>query len=105
MAEDKKKRIKTKVRTTEKVPTDVDNALNEMAKLFLNKPVTGEMDLLIKKKGGEIVINEYTISKSLGAEYQQLGDKIKESAIASLGGVKDGRIRVLFETENEFIVS
>tara|TARA_B100000809_G_scaffold143765_1_gene141323 strand:+ start:430 stop:741 length:312 start_codon:yes stop_codon:yes gene_type:complete len=99
MADEKKKKVKMKVKTTEKSPIDVDTALNDMAKLFLNKPVTGEMDLLIKKKAGEIVINEYTISDSLGDEYRLLGDKIRESALNSLGALKSGRIRVIYETE------
>ena len=76
-----------------------------MSKLFIEKPVTGEMELLIKKKEGEIVINEYTISESLGDAYKNLGAKIQESAMADLANEKDGKIKVEFEVSFENIVA
>ena len=106
MASEKKKKVKMKVKTTGKSIPAIDQSLNEMAGLFLVKPITGEMDYLLKKKDGEIVINEFTMSESLKAAtgYNDLGSKIQESAQADLAGVKDGRIKVIFESEYEEIV-
>jgi len=107
MADEKKKKVKMKVKSTQTVPTSIDQSLNEMAALFLAKPITGEMDYLFKKKDGEIVVNEFMMSESLksASGYQELGRKIQESAQADLANEKDGRIKVLFETEYEDLVS
>lgn len=103
MANEKKKKVKIKVKTSGEAIPNIDSALNEMAKLFLDKPVTGRMDLLIKKKSGEITENEFSISETLSDKYQELGAKIKESAMAELASLEEGKIRVVFEAEYEFI--
>ncbi|MDG1476546.1 MAG: hypothetical protein P8Q14_05330 [Vicingaceae bacterium] len=105
MADEKRKKVKTKVKASGKSPAGVDAALDNMTKLFIEKPITGEMDYLIKKQNGEIVVNEYLMSESLktASGYAELGAQIQELAQASLAGVTDGKIKVLFESKFEEI--
>lgn len=107
MADEKKKKVKMKVKASGKSPAGIDSALNDMAKLFIEKPVTGEMDYLVKKQNGEIVVNEYLMSESLNAAggYSELGAQIQELAQADLASVTDGKIKVVFETLYEDLVS
>jgi hypothetical protein len=103
MANEKKVKLKTKVRTPKKTPSVIDSSLNDMISLYQSNPVTGKMDLLIKKKGGEITVNEYSISETLNEKYKELGAIIKESAMAELASLEEGKVRVVFEAEYEFI--
>ncbi len=94
----KKNKIKTKVNSSSTVNPDIETNLANMSKLSIDKPVTGEMDLLVKKKNGVIVIDEYVISDKLDTNYKDLGKKIHAIVLADLEGVEDGRVAVVFET-------
>ena len=105
MAEIKKNKVKTKVRSSGTVDPQIDTNLANMAKLAASKPVNGEMDILVKKKDGAITINEFEISDTLGVDYQNIGQTINKIMEASLHDVENGRVVVAFESTTEHEVS
>lgn len=105
MADEKKKKIKSKVKSTVKTSPSIDTALDQMASLFIAKPETGEMELLIKKVNGEIAVNEYNITETLNDSYKELGAQIRELATADLANEQSGKIKVTFEIEYKVVTA
>jgi len=98
MAVEKEIKLKSKVKTTEKINPEIDNLLMEMSKLSLGKMTTGEMKIKVEKVNNVITKDEFIITSVLDEQQKVLANKVNEYAHATLKGVADGTIKVQFET-------
>lgn len=100
MAEKKKEIIVKSNDTTGKVSPDVDTMLMQMAGLSSAKFITGKLKIKVVMEKSVIKENTFEMT-GLSDEYKALGAKISESIIATLKGIPDGEIKVVYETKEE----
>jgi len=103
MADEKKVKLKTKVKSPTKISGDIDGPLNEMSKLSIDNPTNGEMKISVKKIDGEIVKDELTITGELSDLQKKLSEQLKLAANATLSELTDGKCKIEFVSEIEII--
>jgi hypothetical protein len=103
MAEEKKHKLRTKVKHTIEILPEVGSTLNQIAKLAIDTPSTAEIVISYKMVNGELTKDEYNTSGELSADQQKLGKIMYGSVVDSFRGLKDGKITVNFSSKYELI--
>jgi len=101
MAEKKRRKIATKVDTTQKFIHEIDKMLDDMSIMSIGKMTTGKMKVVVRKENDVITKDVLEITGELSEEHKTLALKIQELVNADLKSVVDGEVKVVFDTEIE----
>ncbi|MDB4533684.1 hypothetical protein N9242_02350 [Vicingaceae bacterium] len=103
MADEKKRRIKTKVKKSIAILPGVETALDQIAKLAIDSPSNAEITISYKMVAGEVTNDEFNTGGELSAEQQKLGKVMYSEVVSSFKDVKEGKITVKFSSTYEEI--
>ncbi len=103
MAEEKKRKIVTKVNTSEKVSADMDTSITDFHKLSLDKFEEGSLKIVVKKENNEIKKQELELEGGLAVSHKEIGQLVLDQAIKSLGTATDGEVKIVYKTELDFL--
>ncbi len=103
MAEEKKKKFRTKVYTTQASNPEVDNALDQLLIMAATNTTNGQIKFNYKKEAGKFTKEVKELIGELSDEQKAQGQIIKNAIISQLTSVDEGQIKVNFVSELEII--
>ena len=103
MAEERKKKFKTKVKSSQAISSETNSSMDELLIASVKNTTNGSIKINIKKVKGEFTKKDIVSEGKISEEQLKIAEGIKSQALKALDGVTDGYFKVGFKTEFEQI--